>query len=642
MTARSNPAELGSLAAARELLAREAFLEAWRGAVAAIQARPFHPPAFLLLAEIAKAAGDASTAWRCLERARSMAPNWPPLKAVAVENGGAPKDWPELETILAQRPLDRLSVCLIAKNEEAFLGQCLASVRDIAFEINVVDTGSKDRTVEIARENGATVVEFPWIDDFSAARNAGLVLARGDWILVLDADEELTAEAREELRRDMLNPKAAAYYLSLINKGREAEGATPLARMFRNLPGATYEGRIHEQVFGTVMSAARGWGLEYPRSRAVILHHGYSAEITANRDKVQRNLRLLQQAVHEPGATPLARANLWMNLGLENVRAGQLEAGIGHYRTALELAQAQLKAGNRPSPELRATLLRQLSTHLVGARRYAEILELFATPLAAAGPLGASDHYAWGLACMETGRLEDAVAHFRACLATRDQPDTIAVNTGIFTTNPHHCLALALARLNRRAEAEKTCADALAQFPDSQELAIFRAKLIHHQGRSVDALKALNQMLARWGANPEIWILGGEIALSQPAFYELALDWTAEAAKTHPGHPGILAQRIESLLLAGATDEALAVPRMIAEGQDARGRAAICFAAALAGDPGAPPPDEAKVSQAFLDLYRRLIAANAADPLRRMNQQLDRLEGVLPTAARLLKAATKT
>jgi tetratricopeptide (TPR) repeat protein len=636
-----NPAMLGNLNQARELLARGAFEEAWQSAVAAVRERPFHPEAVWLAGEIAQAAGDSATARLCFERAIQMAPGFKGRSRTASNrNGGdgAGKSWVDRNIILEPRPTDRLSVCLIVKNEETFLGQCLASVKDIAFEMIVVDTGSTDRTVDIAREMGARVVDFAWMDDFSAARNAGLVCARGDWIVVLDADEELLAASREPLRREMLDSKAVAFYLQLVNKGREAEGTTPLARMFRNLPGAAYEGRIHEQVFESVIQRARGWGLEYPQSKAVILHHGYSAELTVNRDKVQRNLRLLKQAIHEPGATPLARAYLWMNLGLETVRANDLEAGIAHYRQSLDLVQEQLKGGNRPSPEFRATLLRQLSTHLVSARRYQEVVDLFASPLAVAGSLASSDHYARGLAFMELGRIAEAAEQFKACLAKRNEPDTIAVNTGIFTVNPHHCLAIALARLHRFSEAEQVCAAAQALFPDSQEIQLFRAKLAHFQGRSVDALKALNQMLTRWGGNPEVWLLGGEIALSQPQFREFGLDWTGEAMKLHAREPRLIAQRLELLLLANATDQALELPRSLTGPLDPRALAVMIYAGVLAGDPAAvTPANELSVSQIFLDLYRRLIDANAAAPIQRMNLKLDVLGATLPTAARLLK-----
>ena len=81
-----------------------------------------------------------------------------------------------------------LTLAMIVRNEEAYLSRCLLSVKNLADEIIVVDTGSVDATKQIALDAGAKIVDFPWCDDFSAARNAGLDVATGRWILVLDAD----------------------------------------------------------------------------------------------------------------------------------------------------------------------------------------------------------------------------------------------------------------------------------------------------------------------------------------------------------------------------------------------------------------------------------------------------------------------
>jgi len=99
-----------------------------------------------------------------------------------------------------------LSLCMIVKNEELHLARCLKSVRGLADEMILVDTGSTDRTVEVARSYGARVFHFTWQDDFSLARNHSLEAASGEWILVLDADESIAARdhgrIRDSLRRE--------------------------------------------------------------------------------------------------------------------------------------------------------------------------------------------------------------------------------------------------------------------------------------------------------------------------------------------------------------------------------------------------------------------------------------------------------
>src|SRR4030066_1633675 len=84
-----------------------------------------------------------------------------------------------------------ISVCMIVKNEEKFLAQCLKSVKDATDEIIIVDTGSADKTVEIAQSFGAKVYHHPWRNSFSEARNHSISYAVCDWILQIDADESL-------------------------------------------------------------------------------------------------------------------------------------------------------------------------------------------------------------------------------------------------------------------------------------------------------------------------------------------------------------------------------------------------------------------------------------------------------------------
>src|SRR3990167_8792325 len=96
--------------------------------------------------------------------------------------------------------MSTISLCMITKNEEKWLEQCLNSVKEIVDEIIIVDTGSTDKTKEIAKKFNAKFFDFKWIGDFSAARNESLNHATKDWILVLDADETIAKEDLEKIK----------------------------------------------------------------------------------------------------------------------------------------------------------------------------------------------------------------------------------------------------------------------------------------------------------------------------------------------------------------------------------------------------------------------------------------------------------
>lgn len=128
-----------------------------------------------------------------------------------------------------------ISLCMIVKNEELHLQKCLESVKGLVDEIVIVDTGSIERTKEIAKKSGAKVVEFEWSDDFAAARNVSLQHATGDWILVLDADETLSKKDHEKIKQ-YVRENADAYFLI-----QRDYLPTCQAREFTSKEGDTYD-----------------------------------------------------------------------------------------------------------------------------------------------------------------------------------------------------------------------------------------------------------------------------------------------------------------------------------------------------------------------------------------------------------------
>jgi len=189
-----------------------------------------------------------------------------------------------------------LTVCIIARNEEENIKRALASAKPHAPEILVVDTGSTDATMDVARSMGANVLQFPWTDDFSAARNFALEHASGEWVLMLDADEAIREDTAGQLPALLARKGVDAYRVNLVNISQgKAAPPVPITRLFRNKPFYRYHGAIHEQIVDTIVNA-KGKVLDCP---LVIEHYGYSAAEDFRKSRRERNLRLLEREVRE-------------------------------------------------------------------------------------------------------------------------------------------------------------------------------------------------------------------------------------------------------------------------------------------------------------------------------------------------------
>lgn len=194
---------------------------------------------------------------------------------------------------------ERISLCMIVKDEEQHVGACLRSAASVVDEMIVVDTGSTDATAEVAASLGAVVHSFEWIDDFAAARNASLEQATGDWVLVLDADEELGSESRCRLRPLLESIEAEAFEVVQVNVAPEGDPQAftelRITRLFRNDPRYRYEGIIREQIRPSIERAGGGIATSDLR----ILHHGYAQKEAQGASRAERNLALLQRAARQ-------------------------------------------------------------------------------------------------------------------------------------------------------------------------------------------------------------------------------------------------------------------------------------------------------------------------------------------------------
>ncbi|MBF0417906.1 MAG: glycosyltransferase family 2 protein, partial [Magnetococcales bacterium] len=208
---------------------------------------------------------------------------------------------------------DGLSVILMGRDEARFLPLSLPPLRRVADEIIFVDTGSSDRTLEIAREFGCRIFHLPWNQDFSAPKNLALDQARFRFILNVDCDEVLTDDP--DFRTRILNQchtsHAPAWIIRIDNLMADGQVHPSQAlRLFRNDPRIRFCNPIHE---GIADSVYRNWPHRPPEPINLVLHHhGYSAGL--NKEKIRRNVQILRKWVTEDPGTVYGRYKLGMNL----------------------------------------------------------------------------------------------------------------------------------------------------------------------------------------------------------------------------------------------------------------------------------------------------------------------------------------
>jgi len=412
--------------------------------------------------------------------------------------------------------MPKLSVAMIVKNEAEFLPQCLGSVRSIADEIVICDTGSTDQTIPVAESFGAFVHQIPWLGDFAQARNLALAHASGDWILHLDADEVLDPPGAAMLRElvDADGHGADAIEVTLANYCNDirawrwrpvspgdpmARGfagciPAPLLRLFRNGRGFEYREPVHENITESVVECG---GIV--RAEPVIIHHyGYACQPEKAREKARVYLEIARRKARERPSDPKA----WYDLAELALAAGFAGEAEDAARQAVELAPGNIA----PATTLANLLLTR--GEFDDAR---QLLEPFAGPDAPAHVLTAL-----GAVAFRQGQIQDARALLERAVAM------------------HPWAVLAWQWLARVLDVQGDPAGARA--------------MLENAARTAPAVKELHDLLQAHDArrNAEAALAHGQLAEAlQKVTQALALDsedplshLTAADALEKAGHPG--------------------------------------------------------------------------------------------------------
>ncbi|GEM_PF-880528 len=347
----------------------------------------------------------------------------------------------------ANFPRELLSLCMIVKDESRCLRRCLESVHDWVGELIIVDTGSTDDTVAIARSFGATVLAITWPDDFAIARNVSLDAAHNPWALILDADEVLQVQDAGAFGAALTNNDALAFSLPCASRYDDGSVATAaLLRLFRrDQPDMRYRGQLHEQL----SAVTSGQVTPTPLGALQIQHDGYQAAVVEAKDKRTRNRHLARAFARTNPDSPHA----WYALGValpesqERIDALQTAASLLKSRSDyaldlfVELARALHAAGN-PTGALDA-----ITRGLTLFEASADLLHL------------------QGKILLDTAQFEQAADAFQRCLRLEPEPGQVVLDPGSHSYTALCDLGIALSRLGQSEAAVMRWQEALAIAP---------------------------------------------------------------------------------------------------------------------------------------------------------------------------------
>jgi tetratricopeptide (TPR) repeat protein len=420
----------------------------------------------------------------------------------------------------------RLSLCMIVRDEQEMLPRCLEAAAGAVDEIVIVDTGSRDQTIEIARSFGARVIERPWTGSFAEARNASFDAANGDWLIYLDADEVLVREDAALLRALTGRTWREAFYLSETSYTGDAEEGSAVVhnalRMFRNRPEYRFEGRLHEQI------AHRLPGYLPERFEAVdvrVEHFGYLGTVRDARQKSRRNIELLQLQMDEGDTTPFLR----FNLGCEHASAGERVAALEQFEQAWQALEGQAdRESHKFLPALLSRLVKalRLCDRLQDARTHAsQGLELF--------PDFTDLVFEQALIARALSEHERAIERCERCLEMGDAPRRYTATVGTGSYLPMLQLAELKQERGDSAAAIEMLERCVSEYPQFLQARFLLATALYEAGDTSAAEGHFRNVLEHRPKSGRAHVALAETLLAQGRYDDAAV----EASKLDGDHP---------------------------------------------------------------------------------------------------------
>lgn len=390
---------------------------------------------------------------------------------------------------------------MIVRDEAELMPTFLECAAGLWDELIVVDTGSIDDTVSIAKLAGAKVIHHTWQEDFAEARNVGLRAASSDWILVLDADEFISQELKAQIRDVLNHPQVGAATIqlkSLLPHGHAHE--SPLIRLFRRDPEIQFRFAIHEEIASSLERYLTRTGGELVTLSGTVDHHGYVRKRAAGRSKKERDLRILERCLSEAPRDlysqfkRLELARYWDDAALWSTAAAEAKAVL---LDAPDPSLSQMTYGG----ELITLIAQGLDLPEGGALDFATRYRDRVAP-------SAELHYYIGQQLEIVRRLDEAAVEFRAALEIKT-----ARNRQMATVRPHMGLCRVAMATGDRQSALEHCEQALRHAPRDPEALLALGIVKFAEGGSDAALEAVQAHAERYGSSTELWMALGNAAM---------------------------------------------------------------------------------------------------------------------------------
>ncbi len=419
----------------------------------------------------------------------------------------------------------RVSLCMIVRDEEDNLDRCLSAAKPYVDEICIVDTGSTDATISIAKSHGARIEEIAWPDDFAEARNHSLAMATGDWVLVLDADEVLRPDSLEEFSRVVDDENAIAGFQNIVNHGDDGKKVSCLImRLFRRMPEHIFTGAIHEQVITPILDNGQKLGMRVVDSVLDIDHYGYTEAVRQDKKKDARNRLHFEKALEKNPHD----AYVWFKYG-DFLRRFEDMGPVLH---ALEqsvlnvaaMSDAEVHALTYPAEPhallalelIKLGRLKEAQGHLEVARSRMRV-----TPML---------HWVWGHLNLKLENWTEAKKAFEACHELDEKPVHVPAQPGITAGRSVFGIARSLLGMGEKDQAIRLFEEGAARWPTCADLQKATARIRIAQRDFKGAIELCTGYLRTDESDAEFWQIGAEMMM-ELGLWDQAETWALRAQK---------------------------------------------------------------------------------------------------------------